>query len=133
MKKLLLLVLMLISSSALAEDHYRLGIDGKKHKIHKQSELDAIMKDIDVRLTPKPVQPSVIRLTGRNWVQDVLTPGLWYYGYYVSVDGKYEFRYSRKEYRAALSDFRSLYNIHYKHELKTSNISPVRVIYEPAY
>lgn len=69
----------------------------------------------------------------RIWVEDINQSGLWYYGYYVPVGSSYEFRYSRREYKKSLMNFRSLYHVYYKDELYRSKRPSVRVIYEPAY
>ena len=73
------------------------------------------------------------KLPVREWVEDANQSGLWYYGYYVPVGYSYEFRYSRREYKKSLMNFRSLYHVYYKDELYRSKRPSVRVIYEPAY
>jgi hypothetical protein len=97
-----------------------------------QAELDRIVKEIEAAQQVKPASPVVLK-SRRLWVEDVFTPGLWYYGYYASVDGVLEFRYSRKEYKAALSNFYSLYSLQHRQDVKNSSRPPVKVIYEYPY
>lgn len=127
---LFLLIASLTVSSAIAEEPYRIGIDGKPKYLSQEKTF---------RLLPEPVKPVIKPHNMINpfyrktyvWVEDIYQNGLWYYGYY-SPTGD-EFRYYRREYKGALSNFRSLYSVYYKYELRTKPVRSVRVVYEPAY
>lgn len=105
------------------------------NKSHKR--LEKLNKDIEklkCECNSSPTKKVVVKkLQQRVWVEDVSSHGLWYYGYYIAVNEKWEFRYSRREYKGALSNFRSLYSVQYNYDVKTSSRPAVRVVYEPAY
>lgn len=78
-------------------------------------------------------KPTKVALPVRRWVEDVNQPGLWYYGYYAPDGADWVFKYSRREYKGGLSNFRSLYSVQYKYDVKTSSKPSVRVEYEYPY
>lgn len=144
MRKLLLIIVVLMAAPAIADDtDYRMGIDGELHSLagreHKElkhernHEIDRILKEMENphKTGRNPVVKNEVRRPNRIWVNDVAMPGLRYYGYYAAVNGGWEFRYSRRDIRAALSNFDSLNPVYNKYIRRNQPV--VKVVYEYPY
>lgn len=127
MKKIILMLIIIsFPFTVFGQEKYRIGIDGKKHIVltEKEKKLsESINKEIKSRIINTPKQPPK-----RKWVEDVYQPGKWYYGYYIHVNGSWEFLYYKVMY-SGLTNFSSLYHVQNKHIIKNGD-KPIRVIYE---
>lgn len=114
---------------------FKVKIEGKEYYTGRKipNSLDSKIKAEIKQKYGVEVKAVQDQLPKRIWVEDVHQPGLWYYGYYVPVGTSYEFRYSRREYKSALSNFNSLYSVQHKYDVKTDKRPPVKVVYESAY